>query len=333
MNHTITFPGFRLRLTRWGGIFLAAMLVLGFAAVNTGNNALMALLAVSLGSYVVSGAWSRQVLGRVEVGVRPPKEIFAGRPTPVEVKLENRSTLFPGYGLQVRDSAGRVLIVETLLPPSGSSRHVVEVEFDERGWHTLGPWQLEVVLPLGFFRKSKQVLRDHPVLVYPRLLPSSSVDVRQGGGRRSSDTLKDRGREGDVVQLRDYREGDDRRQLHWKQTARQQRLIVVDRERRAEHPVVLVVDPRVEDPEDPHTRERFEHMISDVATGALRRLDHGHAVGLIVGETVVPPVRSPGRAARLLRPLAEVQPLPTSVWLPDRAEARGTVIHRVGAAP
>ena len=150
--------------------------------------------------------------------------------------------------------------------------------------------------------------------------------------RRSSDTLEDRGREGDVVQLRDFREGDDRRQLHWKQTARQQRLIVVDRERRAERPVVLVVDPRVDDPEDPRTSERFEHMISDVATGACRRLERGEAVGLVVGEIKIPPVRSPARAARLLRPLAEVQPLPAGAAAPDGAGARRAVFFSVGGA-
>ena len=332
MSFTATFPGFRLRLTRWGAIFLAAMLVLGFAAVNTGNNALMALLAVSLGSYVVSGAWSRQVLGRAEVRVRLPKEVYAGRPTPVEVELENSTRLFPGYGIVVRDRGGRVLIVESALAPSGVSRHVVEVEFDRRGWCELGPWHVEVALPLGFFRKSKEVLRGHELLVYPRLLPTSSVDARERGGRRSSDVLEDRGREGDVVQLRGFREGDDRRQLHWKQTARQQRLIVVDRERRTRQPVVLVVDPRVEDPEDPQVRERFEHMISDVATGALRRLERGDAVGLIVGGIHVPPVRSAARAARLLRPLAEVQPLPPGVSLPDGSGARGTDVFRVGGA-
>jgi len=57
MSHPVTFPGFQLRLTRWGAIFLLAVLVLGFAAVNTGNNALMGLLGLALASYVVSGLW------------------------------------------------------------------------------------------------------------------------------------------------------------------------------------------------------------------------------------------------------------------------------------
>ena len=63
------FPGFRLRLTGWGVAYLIASVVLGLAAVNTGNNALMALLGLALGSYVVSGTWSRQVLAAIEASV------------------------------------------------------------------------------------------------------------------------------------------------------------------------------------------------------------------------------------------------------------------------
>ena len=93
-------------------------------------------------------------------------------------------------------------------------------------------------------------------------------------------------------------------------------LVVVDRKKRAERPVYLVVDPRVEDPNDQDLRARFEHMVSDVATGVVRRLQRGEAVGLVVGRTVIPPVRSSTRAARLLRPLAEVQPLPADAPAP-----------------
>ncbi len=333
MSFADEFPGFRLRLTRWGGIFLLALLVLGFAAVNTGNNALMALLGFLLASYVVSGAWSRQVLASVSVRARISGDVFAGRPVPVEVELENRSRTLPAYGLVVRDSAGRALVTEPLLTAASTTRHAVDWQFDQRGWRSLGPWQLEVLLPLGFFLKSKAVVRALDVLVYPRLLRLSSSDTHRGGGVRSSEQLADRGREGDVEQLRDYREGDDRRQLHWKQTARQQRPIVVERQRRSERPVFLVVDPRLSDPNDALLRQRFEHMISDAATAAVHRLGRGESVGLVVGSTVVPPVRSPARAGRLLRPLAEVEPLAADAPQPAVGPGGAAIDFRVEAAP
>lgn len=312
LSFTDAFPGFRLRMTRWGIAFLAACVVLGLAAVNTGNNALMAILGLALGSYVISGLWSRQVLGSIEAEVAPPPEIFAGRPAVVEVRVHNRARLFPAYGLVVRDVEGKIVLRECLVEAAGSCRHSVEVTFSRRGWQPIGPWRLEVVLPLGFFLKSKTIVFDEPVLVYPRLLPRSQLSVRRGGGRRAPDALEARGREGDVTQLRGYREGDEIRALHWKQTARQQTLVVVERQRAAQKAVYFVVDPRLEDPWDPVQLAHFERLISEAATGIVRRLHEGVPVGLVVGRQVIRPVRSARMAAVLLRPLAEIEAAPAT---------------------
>jgi uncharacterized protein (DUF58 family) len=308
MSFADAFPGFRLKLTRWGGLFLVAMLVLGFAAVNTGNNALMALLGLALASYVVSGTWSRQVLGSTDVSAVLPREVFAGRPAVVEVELHNRSRFFPAYGVVLRDRNGRRLLVEKLLQPGARQRHSVEVAFDRRGWTEVGPWTIDVLMPLGFFLKSKSVVDRRRLLVYPKLLSTSTAALSAQGGEQRSERFEKRGREGDVVQLREYREGDELRQMHWKQTARQRRPIVVDRQRRAESPVYFVVDPGLKDPLDPDQRNRFEELISQVATGVVRRLERGHEVGLMLGRDVVPPIRTISRMAFLMRPLAEIQP-------------------------
>jgi uncharacterized protein (DUF58 family) len=303
-----SFPGFRLRPTRWGLGYLAVCLVLGMAAVNTGNNALMALLGLALGSYAVSGAWSRQVLGNVTARVELPAEVFAGRPSVVDIEVLNSSRWLPAYGLVVRDSDGEIVVRESFLDAGEKGRHTVNVTFDRRGWTSLGPWRLEVALPLGFFLKSKVLIDDQRLLVYPRLLQTSKSTVRRGGGRRAPDALEARGREGEVTQLRDFREGDEMRSLHWKQTARQQTLVVVERQRPSQKPVFYVLDPRLDDVDDRAQRERFERLVSDIATGVMRRLREGVPVGLMVGSTVVPPVRSLRRAPTLLRLLAEVEP-------------------------
>ncbi len=334
MSFTDSFPGFRLRPTRWGLAFLVGCLVLGMAAVNTGNNALMALLGLALGSYAVSGAWSRQVLGNVIAEVELPAEVFAGRPSAVDIELSNSSRWLPAYGLVVTDPDGEVVLREALLEAGERRRHTVNVTFGKRGWTTLGPWRLEVALPLGFFLKSKVLIDDHRLLVYPRLLSASRSSVRRGGGRRAPDALEARGREGEVTQLRDFREGDEMRALHWKQTARQQTLVVVERQRPSEKPVFYVLDPRLEDVEDRLQRDRFEQLVSDIATGVIQRLREGVPVGLVVGSTVVPPVRSPRRAPVLLRPLAEVEAQPAGGEGPSVSEldrrARFTV-RRVSA--
>jgi len=318
MGFAARFPGFRLRLTRWGIAFLVGSVILGLAAVNTGNNALMALLGLALGSYVVSGTWSRQVLGSVVASVTLPPEVFADRAALVDVELTNTSGTFPAYGLVVRDGDGRAVIFEELLPTNGRRKHTVKVVFPERGWHTLGPWRLEVLLPLGFFLKSKALVWEQQVLVYPHLVANAAQSTRRGGGRRSPDALDSRGREGEVTQLRDYREGDELRAMHWKQTARQRRLVVVERQRATDKPVFFVLDPRLENPSDPRQLERFERLVSEAATGVLQRLRQGVPVGVVVGPVVVQPVRTSRRASVLLRPLAEVNPQPLTEAAPAK---------------
>jgi len=308
MSFADAFPGFKLRLTRWGGLYVAGCVILGLAAVNTGNNALMAMLAMALGSYVVSGTWSRQILASVDVAVSLPNEIFAGRTAFAGVTITNRSRLFPAYGLVLRGADGTVLLREGLVGRGAGVRRSVELAFERRGWTRVGPWRLEVLLPLGFFLKSKELLPEREVLVLPRLLDHEPrLALNGGGGERSAERYSDRGREGEVTQLRDYRDGDDHRQLHWKQTARQQRPIVVDRQHASQGPVFLVLDPRSREPEAPGVAELFESLVSEVATVAVHRLRREAPVGLVIGSTVVPPVRTPRQSHRLLRPLAEVE--------------------------
>jgi uncharacterized protein (DUF58 family) len=307
MSFRTSFPDFRLRLTFWGGGFLVAALVLGAAAVNTGNNALMAALGLALGAYVVSGTWSRQVLARVEARVTAPRDLFAGRPTVVEVELFNRSRWFPAYGLLLRDAEDQPVLLERLLPTGSRRRYSVSRSFPRRGRVPLGPWRLEVLLPLGFFLKSKSLLAGQEVVVYPRLLDRSRLDVTGHGGGRVPHQLGGRGREGEVTRLREYRDGDERRQVHWKQSARQQRPIVVERQRASEAPVVMVLDPRVSDPHDPVILEQFEELVSEVATRVVERLGRGEPAGVVVGSTVAGPFSSPLQAPLLLRPLAEVE--------------------------
>ena len=114
------FPGFRLRFTRWGGVFLVLTLILAFAAVNSGNNGLIAVLGAALGSYLVSGAWSREALGHVSAAVRLPAETFAGRPALFEIELVNTSHIFPAYGLVIKSADGT--IVAPLLTSSSGGR-------------------------------------------------------------------------------------------------------------------------------------------------------------------------------------------------------------------
>jgi len=303
------FPGFRLRFTRWGGVFLVLTLVLAFAAVNSGNNGLIAVLGAALGSYVVSGAWSREVLGKVSATVRPPKETFAGRPALFEIEVVNTSRIFPAYGLVIKSADGTIVLAEGYVGPGESINRTVSWCFDRRGRRQFGAWRLEVVLPLGFFVKSKRVMEDQTILVYPAPVPGPVGRQKGDEADRGIERFVDRGREGDVFQLRDFRDGDDTRQIHWKQTARQQRMISVDRRRAIDKPLIIRLDPILRDRTDPALLSLFEKRISAATAAILRCLERGEPVILSIGDTIFPVEQRRAGARRLLEPLALVRPV------------------------
>jgi uncharacterized protein (DUF58 family) len=109
-------------------------------------------------------------------------------------------------------------------------------------------------------------------------------------------------------------------------------LVVVERKRATDKPVFFVVDPRLENPSDPEQLERFEHLVSEAATGVVRRLREGARVGLVVGPLVVPPVRSIRRAPMLLRPLAEVELVSAAEEAPARVDNGRMMIFKAGRA-
>jgi uncharacterized protein (DUF58 family) len=80
----------------------------------------------------------------------------------------------------------------------------------------------------------------------------------------------------DDAALRDYREGDDLRRVHWKSTARRGTMVVRSDERAGRRPAIVIMDL-------PRDTEAIEWTISAAASIALSVLDSGHPVRLLGG--------------------------------------------------
>src|ERR1700741_4220191 len=67
-------------VTRAGIVYVIATLLIGIAALNTGNNLLYIIVAAMLAAILVSGIVSAIVLRELELDVRLPEHVFAERP-------------------------------------------------------------------------------------------------------------------------------------------------------------------------------------------------------------------------------------------------------------
>jgi uncharacterized protein (DUF58 family) len=92
---------FDFDVTKIGIVYVAIVLLIGIAALNTGNNLLYIVVAAMLAAILVSGIASALVLRNLELDVRLPEHVFAGRPMLGRIALRNQGRLLPSFSVNV----------------------------------------------------------------------------------------------------------------------------------------------------------------------------------------------------------------------------------------
>jgi uncharacterized protein (DUF58 family) len=87
-------------VTKAGIIYVVAVVVIGIAALNTGNNLLYIIVAAMLGAILSSGIASALVLQGLQLDVQVPEHVFADRPAMTRIVLRN-SRPWPSFSINV----------------------------------------------------------------------------------------------------------------------------------------------------------------------------------------------------------------------------------------
>jgi len=88
-------------VTRAGMIYILFTVVLGIAALQSGNNLLYVVVAALLSAILISGIASAVVLRRLELNIHVPQHVFAGRPMLARILLRNASSWMPSFSIRV----------------------------------------------------------------------------------------------------------------------------------------------------------------------------------------------------------------------------------------
>ena len=92
---------FHFEVTKAGVVYVLVTLVIGIAALNTGNNLLYIVVAAMLAAILVSGMVSALVLRGLQLDVRLPEHVFAGRPVVGRIMLRNPRRFLPSFSIRV----------------------------------------------------------------------------------------------------------------------------------------------------------------------------------------------------------------------------------------
>jgi uncharacterized protein (DUF58 family) len=288
-------------ITTGGAIFLVIVVVVAFAAWNTGNNLLFLIFSLLASTLFVGWTAARASLRDLVVSARFPDHIFAGEAAPVIVTLRNLKRVLPSFSTLVeargpveepnaqkkkrrRRFQKRTLAYFTYVPHHAAAEQRVEQLFSERGHVLIDGFELSTRFPFGFFRRRRRLrARDVDIIVYPKpapigdelhLLPMNAgrlISQRRGAGH-------------DLFSLRDYQPQDDLRHIDWKATARARRLTVREFTSEDERRITIILDTRATSENGAGKfAETFERGVTLAASLVNHFIDERAEVRLILG--------------------------------------------------
>jgi len=315
-------------------VILGAMLTLVGVALN---NQYLLVVAVSLfGVTAVSWMWNQLSLFGLHYNRRLSEtRAFLGETIELTLEVRNQKflpltwleilDLFPGDlslegGEVIPNRASNLGEFRTLWMPGAFQglRRRFTVHCNQRGYHTYGPATVSTGDGFGFFsRKAVEGVRDH-LIIYPRVysvaelgLPAKNPFGERGArDRLFEDPLRTMG-------IREWRPADGLRRVHWKATARHQRMLSRIYEPSEEPQILVFLNvttlPRHWQGSIPELTER---VISVAASLAAKCIEDRVPVGLI-SNGMLPgsdqplrllPGRSPSQLVRILEALAGITP-------------------------
>ncbi len=272
-----------------------------------------------LGITISARLWSRFSLKGIRYSSRIDKQkLFPGESLVLQVSAEN-AKLLPVW-MQMS-----VPLVDTLALASEATHFAKDcwllsyqqarfnwrIVARRRGVYRVGSAHMQVGDLFGFFPRAKQAAGDMDVIVYPRLVPLKPIslprrDIFGVPGAKSpvQDPIY-------ILGTRDYQQWAPARHIHWKASARHNRLQEKVFEPSEQEKILLAVE--VSQFEENHATESFERSLEIAGSLAVQSHQRGYALGLITnglvegGPSILPMGRGPQQLSAILEILARLK--------------------------
>lgn len=267
-------------------------ILLGFAAVNTGNNLLFLVVAGLLAFMSATGYVGMLNIKGIMPQLLPPDELFARTPARFRLVVSNDKLRIPSFLIRLSTPIG-----ETLLPflAAGAEHQTrLDLVFPQRGEHAIGTVRISSCFPVNFFTRSWEFQLHDTVLVCPQPLNTAyplEAEHAEQSGEQSSVRL---GQDGELERITTYSGREPLRAIHWKHAARSRELLVKQFGSSAAPP--LVINPLQLPGSD--LEEQLSRATWLICNNRQRQ------IGLMLGDQLIPPASGNQHVALLLKELA-----------------------------
>jgi uncharacterized protein (DUF58 family) len=271
-----------MRLTKEGTRFILTTVLIAVAAVNTGNNLIYLILSLMLSLMLLAVVMLRMNLSNVTLSASMNPPVFAGEPTPAILRLGNDGRLMSSYSVAVSTPSARSPVYFGHVPKQSFLKKGIKLKFNKRGIYGYGAFKIRSSFPFILLEKSVNVRVSGDIVVYPALRDVEGI-ISDVYGKDSFDLMRAESRGEEVYSIREFRYGDDWRNIHWKASAKASKLLTKEFMSTEMRKVTVIIDNIL-----PSGSELFEKAVS--LAGSLCRyfLDRGYLVRVLTCKKVIP---------------------------------------------
>jgi uncharacterized protein (DUF58 family) len=311
----VKFPRYvHLTLSAAGWLFLVVATMVGVAAARNQAALMFIMFGAMLGAVVVSILLAYRTVGAVRLGRDLPDRAWQNQTVYLGYTLRNAMRRFSCLGLSVSEVHARGIdAVEGFcvhLPGRGTFRAGARFVPRSRGRIILHGLKVVTRFPFGLVTARKAVPQPASLIVWPAKGKLTEHLLHRGAVQAScSPPTAVQGGQDEFLGLRDYREGDSLRWIHWKRSATRSAPVVREMARPRPEILMLVLDTLLpwNDPRAAVRRERTLRFAATLIDFAFHR---GYQVGLALAYrdrvAAMAPASGLGRRTALLDALADV---------------------------
>ncbi len=278
-RNTVTLP-------REGLVYLVIMIVAFVGSLIGRQNMLMLVFAVMAGPFIVNGGVAFTLLKKNRLTRRLPERAMAGEIVSVEIEFKNRKWWFNSWMMMVRDRVGHeshskagthdiVLdpaVLFASVPARGTRSSRYQLRPTKRGRYAFGPLEVATRFPLGLVERGYVTDERGEMLVYPQigtLAPAWHRQYRLATNFVEQLTSQHGTFHDEFHHLREYRNGDNPRDIHWRTSARVNNLMVREFHQSRDRGLTIVVELFLFPHATAAQRDAVELALSFVATACV----------------------------------------------------------------
>lgn len=236
-------------MTKRSFVFIALFFASLFFALLVGGTVPYFIFYAVLFAFLIPLIHNLIILANLKGVIQIPEgSFYVGEKLNIEYEIINKSIFYLPY-VKIKSNMvkelSRTTPKEVLinLDPKSSFTHREEAVMKRRGYYTFGEIEVSIKDVFGLFPLKKTISSQTSILVYPEPIALSTFQiprVGQIGNLLINDPIfQDKSR---VSSLRDYRDGDSIKSIHWRLWPKLGNLIVKDYENRGDSSVKVFID-------------------------------------------------------------------------------------------